>query len=172
MNKIILVLSFLFIVFGKSIFAQKQHGILLKTDSSIISSHNFESPESLIYLDTTLNNFHQFHPAYQQFKTLFYFDLGNLGQPIYTYNQKLNTPFGFNFQKPEYDALRFDIKNMLLYQTNNKVYSELFYTIGLKSESMLDAHHSQKINKNILLDARYRYMNAEGIYLRQLTQIH
>ncbi|MEY4876281.1 MAG: hypothetical protein RL708_1430 [Bacteroidota bacterium] len=172
MNKIILVLSFLFIVFSNSIFAQKQHGVLLKTDSSIISSHGFASPERLIYLDTTLNNFHQFHPAYQQFKTPFYFDIGNLGQPIYTYNQKLNTPFGFNFQKPEYEALRFDMNQMQLYNTYNKVYSELYYTMALKSESMLDAHHSQRLTKNISFDGRYRYINADGIYLNQATKIH
>ncbi|MEN9523247.1 MAG: hypothetical protein RL065_1624 [Bacteroidota bacterium] len=172
MYKTIFLNVIFILAFSNIIVAQKQDFTLLKSDSNTITSHYFSMPEKIDYLDSSLNNFHQFHPAYQQYKTPFYFDLGNLGQPIYLFNQKLNTPFGFNFQKPEYEVLKFDMNQMQLYNTYNKVYSELYYTMALKSESMLDAHHSQRLTKNFALDSRYRYINADGIYQRQLTKAH
>ncbi len=143
--------------------------VLLGIDSSKITTYHFEKNDERMTIDTGIDNFHLFHAA-QSEQNPFYYDLGNLGQPVYQFYQWENNPFGFNSSIPALDPMRFSFDNQPLYHTYDKAFSDLKYIVGLKSENLLDAIHSQNITQNFHLDGHYRYINSDGIYLGESTK--
>ncbi len=166
---------FLFLINGLLAANAQQKGYsaqnIFKIDSSQITSFHFNAVDESKPIDTSLNDVHLYHPA-QNDKYPFYFDLGNLGQPVYQFYQFKNVPFGFNANVDALEPMRFHFDDRLFYNTYQKAYSDLYYVVGLKSENLLQAVHSQNFTKNIHFDGNYRYVNSEGFYQRQTTINH
>ncbi len=142
---------------------------IFQIDSSKITTYHFNKIDEQTLIDTSINNLHLFHPA-QTEQQPFYFDLGNLGQPVYQFYHWQNVPFGFNPSIASLEPMHFTFDNQPLYSTYTKAFSDLKYVVGFKNENLLDAIHSQNINQNFHFDAHYRYINSDGIYLRQTTK--
>ena len=97
MKKIIFILLWL-LNFNLLVNAQQiriMGSNIFQIDSSKITTYHFNKIDEQTLIDTSINNLHLFHPA-QTEQQPFYFDLGNLGQPVYQFYHWQNVPFGFN----------------------------------------------------------------------------
>ena len=138
-------------------------------DSSKISAYHFGAVDEQLSLDTAVTNFHLFHPA-QSEKYPFYFDLGNVGQPVYQFYNFTTPKFGFNAAVTAIQPMCFHFDEMLLLRTYHHAYTDLKYVIGSNSEGVLDVVHSQNITRNFHIDAKYRNVTSDGIYQQQKTK--
>ncbi len=151
-------------VFGQMSNEDSTHAGSLNTAK--VRYHFFNEPEQYS-IDTTVNNLQLYNPAIAC-NPLLNHTLGNLGSPSFNANALLHPDFGFTADMISMRPYRLSLQDLKIY-TDNKIYTELFYVMGLKSESMLQATHSQWLLKNWQVGFTYSYLNSAGIYLNQKT---
>ncbi|MDX5319606.1 MAG: putative porin [Bacteroidota bacterium] len=147
--------------------------LLAQSDDSYGSSYRitlqslFRSTDSLTHLDTSLDDFHLYHPA---FRTNFGFlDLGNSGTAQYPLIFKLSEQTGFDLGWHYMDVNRFlPSENAHLYKSKKPITS-LFYTQGANELIGLNALHAQNIKPNWSFGVEFRRLKENGFYQNQRT---
>ncbi len=110
--------------------------------------------------DSSLNTLQRYRDRY---------NLGNSGLAITNlYFPVPSTDLGFNYAANNFSAYTYQPRQMEYYNTHTP-YTELFFLIGAKNELYSNFIHSQNINKNLNLTAKFMRIRSDGFYLRQST---
>ncbi|MBE2247556.1 MAG: hypothetical protein IAE67_09885 [Candidatus Competibacteraceae bacterium] len=92
--------------------------------------------------------------------------LGNLGTATQQAIYKSDRIEGFDLGMHAYDDYQFSVKKTRYYFTL-RPFTRISYFLGMGSEQLLDAMHTQRIIKDLQLGIQYRHINSSGFYQRQ-----
>lgn len=166
MLSLIRKLFFILILIPQFLFSQNNDSIKLLTKNNTtnyFSVSQFEYPDSLTYIQNTLNNFQN------------YLERGNLGNNGLPFNDpyfKLSSNIsnlGFNYSKNNFENY-FYIPGKLKFYNTRTPFSDLFYVIGSKKEQVFNMTFSYNVKKNWNITAFLNRVRSEGFYLNQNTQ--
>jgi|GEM_PF-1954404 len=120
------------------------------------------------YLDTLIDELHFFYPnEHGEFRQQF---APVLGQNLLPFKYKYPTNISFNNGYNNNNPYKFNLKNTPFYQ-NTAPYTFAEYVLG-GNENYFNVSHAQNVAKPIDLAVRYRNINSEGIYQRQVTSVN
>ncbi|WP_276132033.1 putative porin [Polluticoccus soli] len=119
--------------------------------------------EKLYEPDTTIHTFHR-----RPFSQPWYRNLGNHGGPttnlLFTPEYRVGPTLGYHI----FDVYRFDVDSIYYYNTN-RPYSTFTFQLGSKQEQTAELLHTQNIQPNWNIAARYRKITSPGYYNIQRT---
>ncbi len=169
-------LSFLILTFCTLvIYAQDQEvrpGIVehrKDISDSVKVFYYFDSAEQIISprytaIDTTLNNFHHYHPLLGNGRK--YAWLGNTGliyaDMFWDPAISINSYYGIS----AYDLYRLTPSNIPYYKLNAP-FTTLAYTIGSNREQLFNGRHYQQVHRNLGLGINFNLIKSNGAYIRQ-----
>jgi hypothetical protein len=132
--------------------------------------HTFDKQNAEEYRpDTSLLFFHQYHPALASGTNRYtFYDLGNIGLPIYSLESVTERTAGFNLGRTASNAYLFSLAKIPIYEAKHP-FSELGYQTGQFGQTMIQALHIQPIGKNVTAQINYRYQSSDGVYQLQKT---
>ncbi len=139
-------------------------------DTNLVETwiYNSEIHEPEIYnYDSTLLNFHKFHPAYR--KTINNSYLGNTGSAVKSnIFAEPNPKTGFIFMN-SYTPYMF-LSNKVPYYNVLKPFTIFKVNIGPQEEQNIEILHTQNINRYFNAFIRFKNYTGKGNYIRQETR--
>lgn len=131
-----------------------------KTTTIFFNIKQFENPDSINYVENTLNNFQNYFGRSQ---------LGNSGLAFNDYfYQNIFHELGFRYSINNYQDYFYSRSNLKFFDTHFP-YTDLFYVIGSKKEQDFKMTFSYNIRKNWNFTVNFFRIRSEGFYLRQNT---
>lgn len=121
-------------------------------------------------LDTSLDDFHLYHPAF--LRNFGLMDLGNSGTAVYPVRFGLENSPGFDHGWHYLDPYLFFENRQSNYYDVRQPLTNLFYTQGANELIHLDALHTQNVRENWNVGIEYRRHKEDGNYLRQKASIY
>lgn len=131
-------------------------------DSITISYKTYNSPLQQ-KIDTSINDFYTRFPL-----PFFAQTLGNLGTATRSLIFGVNKTVGFTTGFTAYDIYNYTLPQTKLF-TSSRPFTELAYILGNSAEQIIDLTHTQNRNANLSFSAKYRFINAPGIFKSQNT---
>jgi Putative porin len=143
----------------------KNELLVKELDSVKIFLWNLSGFNEITYqkIDTTVLEFHIYNPEIRSDYTISY--LGNIGQP--SFNKRfINKQFTF---LESHDGILYKSENTTYYNTKSP-FTSFAYTMGPNKEQSLEVFHTQNINKNLNVGARYHNIGSEGLITQQYVK--
>jgi hypothetical protein len=120
------------------------------------------------HIDTTLTYFHQYDASQQNY--MYYAGRGNIGLHSKGLIYHPNFTEGFNYAKSYLDLYTYKNEEIKYYKTV-KPYTETFYVTGAGKEQTLEVVHSQNVGERLNIGIKFRFLNSNGIYQNQESDI-
>lgn len=120
----------------------------------------------LYHIDTSLNSFHQYDPAFFQYN--YYAGKGNIGQHSTSLIFNYLPTEGYKYSQSTLDLYAYDNSQVKYYQLI-KPFTDFYYVQGPEKEKILEVLHTQNIKKRLNAGIKFRFLTAPGLYQNQKT---
>lgn len=156
--RLFLILLFLYPLLS---FAQSSK----RSDSLLVYTFTIDNPDSLLVVDTSINNQHRYLDELKSKNSIFV-SSANIGHPSRNIVFHVPSSVGFVYRNESLNNFLVTPKEILFYK-NEKPFTLLSYTNSLKKEQDFSVIHSRKIGKYFSFNIDYNLFYSPGYYIHE-----